>query len=46
MRDRLVEDLEEWMGPAAIADAVKAPGWRGDIAVDREKTACRAERRR
>ena len=46
LRDRLVEDLEEWMGPDAIADAAAVPGWRGSIMVDREKTACRADRRR
>jgi len=46
IRDRLVEELEEWMGPEAIADAVHAPPWRGNILVDREKTACRADRRR
>jgi hypothetical protein len=46
IRERLVEDLEEWMGPDAIADAAAVPGWRGNILVDREKTACRADRRR
>jgi len=46
LRDELVDDLLEWMGPTAIADAVKVPGWRGNILVDREKTACRADRRR
>ena len=46
IRDRLVEDLEEFMGPTGIEDAGKVPGWRGSIMVDREKTACRADRRR
>ncbi len=46
IRDRLAEDLEGWLGPDAIADAARAPEWRGNIAVDREKTACRAQRRR
>lgn len=46
IRDRLVDDLLEWMGPTAIADAAAVPGWRGNILVDREKTACRADRRR
>jgi hypothetical protein len=46
LRDRLVEELEEWMGPDAIADAAAVPGWRGSIMVDRERTACRADRRR
>jgi len=46
IREMLVEDLEEWMGPTAIADAARVPSWRGNILVDREKTACRADRRR
>ena len=46
LRDRLVVELQEWMGPDAIADAAAVPGWRGNILVDREKTACRADRRR
>ena len=46
IRDRLVEDLETFMGPDAIADAAKTPEWFGNILVDREKTACRADRRR
>jgi hypothetical protein len=46
IRDRLVEDLEKWMGPGAIADSVHVPQWMGNILVDREKTACRADRRR
>jgi len=46
IRDRLVEDLEEWMGPDAIADAMRVPAWLGNIQVDRERTACRADRRR
>ena len=46
IRDRLVEDLEQWMGPSAIEDAARVPAWRGSIMVDREKTACRADRRR
>lgn len=46
LRDRLMEDLEEFMGPSAIADAVRVPRWRGNIQVDKEKMACRADRRR
>ena len=46
IRDRLVEDLLEYLGPEAIEDAARVPGWRGSIMVDREKTACRADRRR
>jgi hypothetical protein len=46
VRARLVKDLEEFMGPSAIADATQVPAWRGNILVDREKVACRADRRR
>jgi hypothetical protein len=46
LREELVQELVEWMGEEAIADAVRAPGWKGNIMVDREKVACRADRRR
>jgi hypothetical protein len=46
LRDELVDDLLEWMGPDAIADAAAIPGWRGSIMAHREKTACRADMRR
>jgi len=46
LREELVDDLERFMGPTAIADAAAVPGWRGSIMVDRERTACRADRRR
>ena len=46
IRNRLVEDLETFMGPDAIADSLRIPNWMGNIAVDREKTACRADRRK
>ena len=45
IRDRLVEDLQEWMGPSAIADSVHVPSWRGNIMADHERVACRADRR-
>lgn len=41
-----MEDLEEFMGDDAIADAVRPAAWRGNIQVDKEKMACRADRRR
>lgn len=34
IRDRLVEALEEWMGPSAIEDSMRVPGWRGNLLVD------------
>jgi len=46
IRERLVEDLEEFMGPSTLADSVKVPSWRGNILADKERMACRADRRR
>ena len=46
IREKLLEDLEAFMGSDAIADAARVPGWRGNILADHEKMACRAERRR
>ena len=46
IRDRLVEDLEEFLGDEAIADAVRVPSWRGNLMQDHEKMACRSDRRR
>ncbi len=46
VRDRLVEDLEEWMGPSAIEDAAQIPHWRSNLMQDHERMACRADRRR
>ena len=46
IRDRLVEDLEEYMGGELIEDAARIPSWRGNILQDHEKMACRADRRR
>ena len=46
LREALVGDLEGFMGEEAIADSVHVPSWRGNILVDREKMACRADRRR
>ena len=46
LREELVEDLLEFFGEDAVADCLKAPVWHGNVVVDREKTACRADRRR
>jgi len=45
-KTKLAEDVREYLGDDAIADASQIPRWKADIAVDREKTACRADRRR
>ena len=46
LKERLEEDLRAFMGDDAIADALRVPGWKGNILVDKEKMACRADRRR
>jgi hypothetical protein len=45
-RERLAGELKEFMGSTAIADSVKVPGWRGNLLADKERVACRADRRR
>jgi len=45
LKSRLAEDLREFMGESAIADALRIPAWRGNIVADHEKCACRADRR-
>lgn len=46
LKNRMAEDVREYLGTEAIADSAQVPRWKASIAVDREKTACRAERRR
>jgi hypothetical protein len=46
LKEKLAEDVREYLGDEAIAECVKLPRWRASIARDREKTACRADRRR
>jgi hypothetical protein len=46
LKERLAEDAREYFGDDAIADALRIPGWRGNINADHEKAACRADRRR
>jgi len=46
LKDRLAEDVREYLGDDAVAQSVRVPKWKASIAVDREKTACRADRRR
>jgi hypothetical protein len=45
LKERLKEELLEYMGVEAIADAAKIPAWRGNIMADHEKALCRADRR-
>ena len=46
LKGKLAADLQEYFGEEAIADSLQIPKWRGNIVVDHEKAACRAERRR
>jgi hypothetical protein len=42
----MAEEVHQYLGDAAIADSGQTPRWKASIAVDRERTACRADRRR
>jgi len=46
LKEKLAADLREYFGDEAIADSMQIPSWRGNIMVDHEKAACRADRRR
>jgi hypothetical protein len=46
LKNRMAEEVREYLGDTAIADTAQTPRWKASIAVDREKTACRADRRR
>ena len=40
---KLVAEMKEVLGPDCLADAGREPAWRSDVAVQREKDACRHE---
>ena len=46
LKEKLAQDVREYLGDEAIHDSVQMPRWKASIAKDREKTACRADRRR
>jgi hypothetical protein len=46
LRGRLADDLKIFMGEEAVADSMQIPAWRFNLLVDRERVACRANRRR
>ena len=46
LKERLAADLREHFGEDAIAGSMQVPSWRGNVMVDHEKAACRADRRR
>ena len=45
-KQRMAAEVRQYLGDTAIADTAQTPRWKASIAVDRERTACRAERRR
>jgi hypothetical protein len=45
-KEKMAEDVREYLGDEAIAESVRTPRWKASINRDREKTACRADRRR
>lgn len=46
LKNRMAEEVRAYMGDAAIAESTRTPRWKACINRDREKTACRADRRR
>ena len=46
LKQRMAEEVRAYMGDAAIAESTRTPQWKACINRDREKTACRADRRR
>jgi hypothetical protein len=45
IKQQLSRDVQAYLGDEAIADSAQTPRWKASIAVDRERTACRADRR-
>ena len=46
LKAQLAADLLAFMGSQVIADSTRLPAWRASIVADRERVACRADRRR
>jgi hypothetical protein len=46
LKEQMAADVKEYLGDEAIAESVRTPRWKASINRDREKTACRADRRR
>lgn len=46
LKSKLAADLLAFLGTTAIQDSVHVPAWRSRLRVDKEKMACRADRRR
>ena len=46
LQNQMAEDVRAFMGDDAIADCVRVPGWAGTVNAERERAACRAQRKR
>ena len=46
LKEKMAEDVREYLGEEALADSVKTPKWKACINRDREKASCRADRRK
>lgn len=46
LRNRMAEEVREYMGAEAIAESTRTPRWKASINRDRERASCRADRRR
>jgi hypothetical protein len=46
LKNKMADDVREYLGEHALAESVQVPRWKASIARDRERTACRADRRR
>jgi hypothetical protein len=41
LKEKMEQELREFMGPDAEADAGRVPKWKGDVMAGREKAACK-----
>jgi hypothetical protein len=41
LKEKMEQELREFMGPEAVADAGRTPKWKGDILAGRERAACK-----
>src|ERR1039457_3781781 len=46
LKEKMAQELREFMGSKAIEDSTRIPSWRSNLMVDRERAACQADRRR
>ena len=45
LKNKMASELREYMGEDAIADSIHVPSWRGNILAEKERAACKADRR-